>query len=644
MKIISLFPRIFCSFLFVVLALPSTHVFSESSGNLCQDNAEPININVGDVVSAELLSEIVGRLNDSQKGMVTTDLLGTWTCTSNIRPGMSCSGDYTVGGITKSGPFNGYSLSGGRYTVTQDVAVTSVNDDEVLLKYPSNMGQCFAPTGVQQQCVAQIIDGSRIFNRALTGLETGYGTDCSVDFSSSDCCFNTGSYEINRRGKYCFTMENINETSISCVKKDRPPLAPSSLAKALSSSEIGLSWTAPTGATSYEVHRKGSASATFLKIGTSTSASYSDTAVDSGMTYWYRVFAKNANGTSTGSNVIKVTFNPSASLSSTSIGITDYLNGLASAESEHKIIYSTASNTMTANLSVGKLDAENLNGLLAGTGGKSPVLKFTLANVPSAGMSGTATLATKVLDGANATVDTGERAISASANVSWSSDGSNLTLTVPRQTQSVTLVDSSGAAISGNWDIGGSSDLVTISSSGINQPSTLDVKLLDFLASNISGGGPALGSFFTSGDYFYEFSISGIGLADAAGKAFTKVQGSFGVDSNPGSVIYVDDVSVSESLDMATVLVTLSSKAVDAVTLDYATTGSTATSGTDFTASSGSIRIAAGTRQGAFTVPLTNDSTSEGNETFTVALSNVTNAVFGRSAASVTIVDNDSAS
>ena len=95
---------------------------------------------------------------------------------------------------------------------------------------------------------------------------------------------------------------------------------------------------------------------------------------------------------------------------------------------------------------------------------------------------------------------------------------------------------------------------------------------------------------------------------------------------------------------MATVLVTLSSKAVDAVTLDYATTGSTATSGKDFTASSGSIRIAAGTRQGAFTVPLTNDSTSESDETFTIALSNVTNAVFGRSAASVTIVDNDSAS
>ena len=183
-----------------------------SSGNVCQDVAEPININVGDVVSAELLKEIVTRLNESQLGMKTSDLLGTWTCTSNIRPSMSCDSGYP--GVDATGPFNGYSFVDGRYTVTQDVVVTEHDNnnealDEVLLKYPSNMGQCFAPTGIQQQCVAQVIDGQRIFNRALTGVDSGYGTGCNVDLTSSDCCFNTGSYEINRRGKYCFTMENI---------------------------------------------------------------------------------------------------------------------------------------------------------------------------------------------------------------------------------------------------------------------------------------------------------------------------------------------------------------------------------------------------------------------------------------------------
>ena len=89
-------------------------------------------------------------------------------------------------------------------------------------------------------------------------------------------------------------------------------------------------------------------------------------------------------------------------------------------------------------------------------------------------------------------------------------------------------------------------------------------------------------------------SITGIDLTDASGNALTIVQSSFEVDGNPSSVVYVDDVSVSEGLDLATVLVTRSTAANDALTLDYLTAGSTATSGTDFTASSGSICIAAG--------------------------------------------------
>ena len=165
-----------------------------------------------------------------------------------------------------------------------------------------------------------------------------------------------------------------------------------------------------------------------------------------------------------------------------------------------------------------------------------------------------------------------------------------------------------------------------------------------FLSSNVASSGPSIGNFFSAGNYFYEVGITGIDLTDASDNAFNKVQGSFGVDSNPTSVVYVDDVSVSEGLDLATVLVTLSTSASDAVTLDYATAGSSAIPGSDFTATSGSVRIAAGSRRGAFTVPLTNDSTSEGNETFTVSLSNLTNAAFGRSSATVTIVDNDSAS
>ena len=394
-----------------------------NANNVCQANAEPINLEEGDVVSAELLSEIVQRINDSQIGMETSDLLGTWSCTANLQPSTSCSSTYVspaTTGLITGGPFNGFSESNGRWSSTQDVVVTSRSDYEVLMTFQYPMSSCIAPQGAQQQCISQIIDGQTIFRTAVNSADCGYGG------TGTTCCRDEGGWRIDRRGQYCFTTESHNGSSISCVKKVRPPLAATKLGHTIDSTGITLTWTAADSATNYEIHRKTSATGTFSSVGTSDTTSYSDSSVSSGLTYWYRVFSKNSNGTGTGSNVIKITYDPSATLSSSNIGITDYLNGVASAESEHKIIYSTSSNTMTANLGVGKLDAENLNGLLAGSGGKSPVLKFTLANVPSAGMSGTATLSSKVLEGSDATVDSGERAITATVNVSWSSDGDKL--------------------------------------------------------------------------------------------------------------------------------------------------------------------------------------------------------------------------
>ena len=44
---------------------------------------EIININEGDVISADVLNEILTRINNIQTGgMTTSDLLGKWQCTS----------------------------------------------------------------------------------------------------------------------------------------------------------------------------------------------------------------------------------------------------------------------------------------------------------------------------------------------------------------------------------------------------------------------------------------------------------------------------------------------------------------------------------------------------------------------------------
>ena len=107
-----------------------------------------------------------------------------------------------------------------------------------------------------------------------------------------------------------------NNASISiCNKTDVPPDAPLNFFVSLSSIagttnyEASLVWEAGDSTQSnYDVQRKNTVDGTFASIATPTDTNYADTAITRGNTYWYRVFAINADGTSYGSNVKKITY------------------------------------------------------------------------------------------------------------------------------------------------------------------------------------------------------------------------------------------------------------------------------------------------------------------------------------------------
>ena len=79
-----------------------------------------------------------------------------------------------------------------------------------------------------------------------------------------------------------------------------------------------------------------------------------------------------------------------------------------------------------------------------------------------------------------------------------------------------------------------------------------------------------------------------------------------------------------------------------AATVDWTATGGTATAGTDYSPASGTLSFAIGETSKSFAIQLTDDTAFEGNESFTVALSNPTNGttVIGDKVA-VTIVDDE---
>ena len=106
----------------------------------------------------------------------------------------------------------------------------------------------------------------------------------------------------------------------------------------------------------------------------------------------------------------------------------------------------------------------------------------------------------------------------------------------------------------------------------------------------------------------------------------------------------ISDVSVTEGnsgTKAATFTVTLSPTSTQAVTVGYATANGTATAGSDYVATSGTLTFAAGVSTQTIAVTINGDATVETDETVLVNLSGATNATIGDAQGIGTITNDD---
>ena len=104
----------------------------------------------------------------------------------------------------------------------------------------------------------------------------------------------------------------------------------------------------------------------------------------------------------------------------------------------------------------------------------------------------------------------------------------------------------------------------------------------------------------------------------------------------------VHDAVVGEGGGTAFVTVAISRTTDTPVTVDYATEDATALAGSDYTAASATLTVAAHAGFATVTVPILDDTDGEADETFMVTLANAsTGVVIARAAATVTITDDD---
>lgn len=146
---------------------------------------------------------------------------------------------------------------------------------------------------------------------------------------------------------------------------------------------------------------------------------------------------------------------------------------------------------------------------------------------------------------------------------------------------------------------------------------------------------------FTNGAAVYELGASGsdylrsgINIADGDYVSIAAVKPTIQFTSATGTA----DESVSPSIEVSS-----NYNPISTISVDYATSDGSATAGSDYTATSGTLSIAAGTISNTITVSVTDDATSESDETFDVNLSNPSSGInIGtNSTYTYTIEDND---
>ncbi len=139
-------------------------------------------------------------------------------------------------------------------------------------------------------------------------------------------------------------------------------------------------------------------------------------------------------------------------------------------------------------------------------------------------------------------------------------------------------------------------------------------------------------------------------LSDAAGATLSSTKntatGTITTDDADPQISIAGPAAAVLETDAAqdvTFTVTLSAVSTDVVTVNYATVAGTATAGDDFTATSGTIAFAASASVtvATFTVSVAGDTADEHDETFTVVLSDASNAGFASDTVTVTITDDD---
>ena len=319
----------------------------------------------------------------------------------------------------------------------------------------------------------------------------------------------------------------------------------------------------------------------------------------------------------------------------------------------HTPSFEVNNGVLTLNTSQNEVSRDDLQKALnLESGAKGLVVEVELGTLPSTAQ--TIEFTGVLIDGADSSVDTGERGIDirfqvlidpsqavGSANYAYVPASSDITVIYTGEdgTPVTTTVSHSG-------------NMITVTNNAQGVP-VMSVDFNEVFARGIPQ--TDLDTYFTTstatnGQYYLELDFAGSSLQTSTGEAFTKVVAPFKVADTPKPVAYVNDLSVSESRGWNQLQIKLSKPATETFTIDYKFTGGDATSNEDYwwwSDQSGyrQITFVKGQSTAVINVDVRDDSKAESDETFNIEMSIASGSegkvLLGSESVKVTIQDDD---
>ena len=245
----------------------------------------------GDTISADMMNELFENIKLSKTVILSSDLVGTWSCKVSVRYSNNNVSDWTV---DSDSLYN---------QLTSEITFSA--DGDGTYSYQSSAPNPFYATD------ARAIGSG--YNYIVSSNSFFFKYPRYRDGSSQGD--QKANYHLSKISKtsYFFTLgfSDLIPTpdSLICDKQNLPPNRPSSLTFDNSSSSITLTWTdnQTEAVTGYKVIRKTVVTDDYTTVSTNTdntTRTYEDDNVSTGGTYWYRVRAYNINGDGTPSMLI----------------------------------------------------------------------------------------------------------------------------------------------------------------------------------------------------------------------------------------------------------------------------------------------------------------------------------------------------